>query len=314
MKVVSRLYFLDEQDEKFFGEGPYRLLKQVEETGSLHAAAYALGMAYTKATKLLKNAEKSLGFPLTVRKIGGKAGGGSVLTPEAKSFLVRYEVYRSQCFEHNQKLFKDYFGDIKVQNEVGCVIMASGLGKRFGGDKVMAELSGKPMLQYILDATEGVFARRVVVTRNECVKNWCEDRKIPTVFHDMPGRNDTIRLGLNALEAACVKELKGCVFCPADMPFVASTSLMKMLHLAAGKTDALVRMAYGEEVGSPVLFGKDYFACLKKLPQGKGGSEIIRANKDKLLFVEAECEQELWDVDTKEALKKAQEKLLAIKE
>ena len=104
MKAVTKVFLLNEEEEKFFGEGPYRLLCMVEETGSLHAGAARLGMAYSKATKLIQNAEKSLGFPLTVRKIGGKSGGGSVLTQEAIDFMKRYELYRNACVEHRRKI------------------------------------------------------------------------------------------------------------------------------------------------------------------------------------------------------------------
>lgn len=313
MKVITRLFFIDEQNEKFFGEGPYRLLKQVEQTGSLHSAAAELGMAYSKATKLLKQAEKSLGFSLTVRKIGGKSGGGSVLTEEAKVFLKQYEDYRKDCLAYNEKQFEKYFGKTdSLETSVGCVIMASGLGKRFGGNKLMADFLGKPMMQYVLEVTEEIFSHRVVVTRNEEVKRWCEEQGIVTVFHDLPGRNDTVRLGLEELESICEEELDGCIFCPADMPFMNTASLRAMLLAAKGKTEGIVRMSSGEMVGSPVLFGEAYFDELTHLPEGKGGSEIIRKNKDKLILVEAKAEYELWDVDTKEDHEKAIQKMISL--
>ncbi|MBP9999953.1 MAG: LysR family transcriptional regulator [Clostridiales bacterium] len=109
MRTITRIIFLDDEDQKFFGEGPCRLLHAVEETGSLRAGAKSFGMAYTKAMKLLKTAEKSLGFPLTIRAIGGKSGGGSVLTPEGKEWLEKYEAYRNACKEANQKLYQQYF-------------------------------------------------------------------------------------------------------------------------------------------------------------------------------------------------------------
>ena len=90
MKAVTRILFLDEAGDKFFGEGPCRLLRGVEETGSLRAASLSMGMAYTKALKILKNAERALGFPLTERTAGGKDGGGSRLTREGKEWLERY--------------------------------------------------------------------------------------------------------------------------------------------------------------------------------------------------------------------------------
>ena len=49
MKAITKVVFVDKNGEKFFGEGPARLLRGIEETGSLNAAAKAMGMAYTKA-------------------------------------------------------------------------------------------------------------------------------------------------------------------------------------------------------------------------------------------------------------------------
>ena len=68
MRAITKIIFLDEQGEKFFGEGPARLLHGVEETGSLRAAAMSMNMAYTKALKLIRNAETALGFPVISRK------------------------------------------------------------------------------------------------------------------------------------------------------------------------------------------------------------------------------------------------------
>ena len=109
MKAVTRIIFLDENNEKFFGEGPYRVLKAVEETGSLHAAANSMGMAYTKAFRLVKNAEEALGFKLTDRAVGGKSGGGSTITEKGKEWLERYEAYRNACVRENEKLYHDFF-------------------------------------------------------------------------------------------------------------------------------------------------------------------------------------------------------------
>lgn len=105
MRAVTKVYFLDENGEKFFGEGPCRLLHGVEQTGSLRAAAQNMGMAYTKALKILQRAEAVLGYPLTTRTTGGRAGGGSALTPEGKEWLARYERYRDACVEANRQLY-----------------------------------------------------------------------------------------------------------------------------------------------------------------------------------------------------------------
>lgn len=109
MKAVTRITFFDDDGQKFFGEGPDRLLKAVESEGSLRAAAQSMGMAYTKALRILRNAEAALGFPLTMRTVGGKSGGGSLLTDEGKEWLRRYEEYRDACIEANRRLYMEFF-------------------------------------------------------------------------------------------------------------------------------------------------------------------------------------------------------------
>ena len=111
MQPNIRVMLFDEDGERFFGEGPCRLLHAIEQTGSLRAAAQSMQMAYTKALGLVRHAEQVLGFALTERKIGGKGGGGSVLTDEAKEFLYRYEQYRDACKQAGKQLYPQFFNN-----------------------------------------------------------------------------------------------------------------------------------------------------------------------------------------------------------
>ena len=113
MQPNIRVTLFDEDGERFFGEGPCRLLHAIEQTGSLRAAAQSMQMAYTKALGLVRHAEQVLGFALTERKIGGKGCGGSVLTDEAKEFLYRYEQYRDACKQAGKQLYPQFFPDEK---------------------------------------------------------------------------------------------------------------------------------------------------------------------------------------------------------
>ena len=113
MQPNIRVMLFDEDGERFFGEGPCRLLHAIEQTGSLRAAAQSMQMAYTKALGLVRHAEQVLGFVLTERKIGGKGGGGSVLTDVAKEFLYRYEQYRDACKQAGKQLYPQFFPDEK---------------------------------------------------------------------------------------------------------------------------------------------------------------------------------------------------------
>lgn len=88
-KIRIHLYTTD----KCFGPGICTLLNEVDKSGSLRKASINMGMAYSKAWKIVKQCEKSLGFELLTSSTGGKNGGGALLTDEAKIFISTYEEY-----------------------------------------------------------------------------------------------------------------------------------------------------------------------------------------------------------------------------
>lgn len=95
---------------KCFGRGIAELLTRVSRTGSLRSAAAEMELAYSKAWRIIKTSEDLLGFKLLDSQVGGKNGGGAVLTAEGKDLLARYERFVfegekaldlifAQCFE-----------------------------------------------------------------------------------------------------------------------------------------------------------------------------------------------------------------------
>ena len=291
MKPVIRITLTDDNGIKFFGEGPCRLLQGVERTGSLRSAAMEMEMAYSKANKILRQAENALGFPLTTRSTGGKDGGGSILTPEGKWLLQQYEAYRDACVQAGQALYRQYFP------KIGCVIMASGLGKRFGGNKLMADFQGKPMIQRAIDATDGLFAKRVIITRHESVAALCREQNLDVVLHDLPYRNDTVRLGLEALG-----DLDACMFLPGDQPLLRRETVANLLQNWVEHPNYIIRPIHEDTEGSPVLFPSWAFPELKNLPEGKGGNIVIKKHPHDIICVSISDPFELADVDTSDTL------------
>lgn len=291
MKTVTKITFLDQDKEKFFGDGPARLLRGIEETGSLRSSAMSMEMAYTKALKILKNAENALGFPLTTRTIGGKSGGGSLLTAEAKIFLAQYDAYVAACTQANRQLFRQFFP------LVGCVIMASGLGKRFGSNKLMAEFDGKPMFLQAVQASEGLSEHRVVVTRHEEIATLCQTLGIRVILHDLPHRSDTVRLGLEALG-----DVDGCLFLPADQPLLKRETVEKLVQNWTTNREFILRPCCNDTPGAPILFPRWAFPELLSLPEGKGGSLVLQNHPEKIIALHIDDPYELMDADTPETL------------
>ena len=99
-------------DVKVFGPGVAELLRRVRELHSLRAAAMSIGMAYSKAWTILKNAQLSLGFKLLDSTTGGKHGGGATLTPEGEKLLDAYDSYCARLRAYAQELFDETFDEI----------------------------------------------------------------------------------------------------------------------------------------------------------------------------------------------------------
>lgn len=178
---------------------------------------------------------------------------------------------------------------------LGCVIMASGMGKRFGGNKLMADFCGKPMICRILEATEGIFEERTVVTRHKDIAELCERYRVKAILHDRPYRSDTVRIGLEA-----VGDVKGCMFCPADQPLLSRDTVVSLALAAANGMENIWRASYKGSHGMPVVFPGWAFKELGSLSERKGGSEVIKNHPEYLRTVEVRDEYELRDIDTPE--------------
>lgn len=95
MKLTPKIkiWLSTEANEGAFGGGKYRLLKAIEEQGSLAAAAEKLNISYRKAWGDLKKAEQYLGITLIVKTRGGSGGGQTLLTPEGVKLLKAYSEF-----------------------------------------------------------------------------------------------------------------------------------------------------------------------------------------------------------------------------
>lgn len=191
---------------------------------------------------------------------------------------------------------------VETPNAVhGCIIMASGLGTRFGSNKLMANLDGAPLIAHAISACDGLFAKRVAVTRHEDVAKLCRSLGMEAVMHDEPLRSDTVRLGMQAMD--------GCdtvTFIQADQPFISANTLAALLRGAETHPEFIWRVGFQGTQGAPVLFPAWAFDELRALPPGKGGGFVAKAHAQRVRCVEAASEWELFDVDTVQDLEALQ--------
>lgn len=91
LQVRSKIW-LEVDGEPVFGQGRELLLRLIQRTGSINAAALEMGVPYRKAWTYLSAMETRLGFPLVNRVKGGSGGGNSSLTREAEELLKKFDL------------------------------------------------------------------------------------------------------------------------------------------------------------------------------------------------------------------------------
>ena len=183
-----------------------------------------------------------------------------------------------------------------ITKNIGCIIMASGVGKRFGGNKLMADFSGNPLISHIIHTVKNTsITNCVVVTRHSDVANLCKKYNMEVLLHNMSLRNDVIRLGLAFFADT---SLDGYMFCPADQPLLTAQSIEKLILSFCQQPEKIHRLCFQEEPGSPVIFPAKFLKELYALPEGKGGGYLTRQHADEVIYVPVSQHYELKDIDT----------------
>lgn len=91
LHVRSKIW-LEIDGKPVFGQGRDELLRLIQKTGSINAAAKEMGVPYRKAWTYIDAMEKRLGLPLVNRLKGGAGGGESSLTPQALTLLEKFDI------------------------------------------------------------------------------------------------------------------------------------------------------------------------------------------------------------------------------
>ena len=111
-----------------------------------------------------------------------------------------------------------------------------------------------------------------------------------------------MRLGLEALAG-----VDACMFLPGDQPLLRRETVAMLLESWKENPDKIVRPAYEDTEGSPVLFPSWAFPELMDLPEGKGGGVVIKKHPGEVCRVPVADPFELADADTPDTLERLKE-------
>lgn len=187
-----------------------------------------------------------------------------------------------------------------IENNIGCVLLASGISSRFKENKLLSTFEGELLFERTLGTIPSeIKEKTVVVTAYKKIKEIAEEKGFLTLWNDSPekGISHTIKLGLSLL-----KETEGCMFCVCDQPLRRKESIEKLLRCFNKHKKSIVALSYEGKKGNPVIFPKDLFPAFFALEGDKGGNVVIQQHLERLVLCNVANPLELYDIDTVEDL------------
>ncbi len=103
-----KIWLSTPEGKGIMGDGKWKILKAIEEHGSLKAATEALGLTYRRTWGDLKKIEEALGFALLDKSRGGKEGGNTTLTAEGKNLVQAFDQFHEKIDSVMEEAFDGF--------------------------------------------------------------------------------------------------------------------------------------------------------------------------------------------------------------
>lgn len=225
-----------------------------------------------------------------------------------------------------------------MMTSIDFIIMAAGNSRRFGKNKLLYPIKGRPMFCFVLDqvekaaeklsalkpeaekqpipAQDGYFCRVFVAARDEEILQEVNRRQKnrqyrgfeklknihlrPAVYspESVQGVSFTIKNGLHAAG----ENSDYYIFLTADQPCLQADSIVKLVLETQKAGKGIGSMCWEDTPGNPVIFHRKYVPQLLALEGDTGGRRIVKKNPMDCCFCQVEKKEELADADTVESL------------
>lgn len=186
-------------------------------------------------------------------------------------------------------------GDLPAA-DTAIILMAAGIGRRFGSNKLLAPFRGRPLWEYAWErAVEAKKELGIQVLMVSGYQPLLQAPEVIPVCNDLPllGASHTVRLGVKEAERL---GMQYAVFMVSDQPMLKTSSLKRLIE--AREPGKIVCLSKDGRAGNPVVFHRDFFPELLALTGDRGGKMVMHRHMDAVKWVEADKVSELTDIDT----------------
>ncbi|MEY8352406.1 nucleotidyltransferase family protein [Lachnospiraceae bacterium 54-53] len=185
--------------------------------------------------------------------------------------------------------------------KLALILLAAGDSRRFNGNKLLHELSGKPMYRYILEEVEKLpeafFDRKLVITQYREIMDFTEALGYEAVENKESslGISHSIHLALKALG----DENTDYCFAVCDQPYLKACTIEELVKGWRDSGKGIGCLCNMGELGNPAIFSNSYRRELFGLTGDVGGKRVIRKHIGDLYLHEVSDGLELVDIDVR---------------
>lgn len=183
--------------------------------------------------------------------------------------------------------------------ELDAVILASGLSRRMGENKLLLPLGDSSVMHIFLgNFPYEIFREVIVVVADERVAAIGREFPVTLCRNTNPeqGKSHSIRLGLAASAAT-----DGILFAVADQPFLQGSTIRKLVDVFCKEKNRIVVPEVLGLLRNPVLFPACLRAELLGLHGDAGGRMVIKQHPELVRCVPFADEAQFVDIDTPDA-------------
>ena len=186
---------------------------------------------------------------------------------------------------------------------IAGLLLASGASRRFGSNKLVAPLNGRPIVRWSAETLASTVEDTWVVVPSQSAEVRAALDGLPVRWVENPvaheGMASSIRAGIAALSA----EVEAVVITLGDQPLIDRAVVRRVVAAwrAVPAPRSAVVASYDDGRGHPALFGAALFPALLELEGDRGARELLGSLGEAVTVVDVPSARPA-DVDTPEAL------------
>lgn len=178
--------------------------------------------------------------------------------------------------------------------KVAAIVLAAGASTRFGSQKLLAPLGGRPVLQHVLDAIAAAGLDDVVVVLGDAAAaieagiGWRAERRVVNT-RPQDGLSSSLRVGLDGV-TECIPTAEAAIIVLGDQPALRPGVVHAVLEAAAADSvRPFVRANHaGDAAPNPVLVRRSAWSLAAGLSGDRGLGPLLAGRPDLLLVVDVD--------------------------